>query len=213
MPLSAVADTSLVRLPRTSVKRAATFGPPPSPLQLSICRQLTFASNRASCLSTDSRPQAHRAEGIESDPQHEHLRSRRFVKRNHCGHERGHARQYRRVVVTHARLAGSQSASSAWLWPPMNGGSIPPCSLCEFWHGRERFAGQSVNCEQKKRISARSSPPSSVPSGYYPEKIRFDIGRTVWPTLARFGGSSGRRSTRTGSRYLCERRRQCGRLL
>ena len=34
-----------------------------------------------------------------------------FVRSNHCGHERGHARQYRRVVVTHARLAGSQSAS------------------------------------------------------------------------------------------------------
>jgi len=30
----------------------------------------------------------HRAEGIESDPQHEHLRSRRFVRSNHCGHER-----------------------------------------------------------------------------------------------------------------------------
>jgi hypothetical protein len=31
-------------------------------------------------------------------------------------------------VVTHARLAGSQSASRAWLWPPVNGGSIL-CSL------------------------------------------------------------------------------------
>jgi Protein of unknown function (DUF2380) len=49
----------------------------------------------------------HRAEGIESDPQHEHLRSRGFVRNNHSGHEHGHARQYRRVVVTHARLAGS----------------------------------------------------------------------------------------------------------
>jgi hypothetical protein len=64
-----------------------------------------------------TRDHRHRAEGIESDPQHEHLRSRRFVRSNHCGHERGHARQYRRVVVTHARLAGSQSASRAWLWP------------------------------------------------------------------------------------------------
>src|SRR5262249_50079678 len=34
----------------------------------------------------------YRAEGIESDPQHEHLRSRRFVRSNHCGHERGYAR-------------------------------------------------------------------------------------------------------------------------
>jgi DoxX len=59
----------------------------------------------------------HRAKGIESDPQHEHLRSGRFVRSNHCSHERGHARQYRRVVVAHARLAGSQSASRAWLWP------------------------------------------------------------------------------------------------
>src|SRR5262249_6163390 len=67
----------------------------------------------------------HRAEGIESDSQHEHLRSRRFVGSNHCGHERGHARQYRRDVVTHAQLAGSQSPSRAWLWPPGNGGSIP----------------------------------------------------------------------------------------
>src|SRR5499433_956293 len=50
---------------------------------------------------------------------------RRFVRSNHCGNERGHARQYRRDVVTHARLAGSQSASRAWLWPPVNGGSIP----------------------------------------------------------------------------------------
>ena len=58
----------------------------------------------------------HRAEGIESDPQHEHLRSRRLNRSDHCGHERGHARQYRRDVVTHARLAGSQSASRAWLW-------------------------------------------------------------------------------------------------
>ena len=49
----------------------------------------------------------------ESDPQHEHLRSRRFVRSNHRGHDRGHARQYRRVVVTHARLACSQSASRA----------------------------------------------------------------------------------------------------
>src|SRR5262249_30686313 len=70
----------------------------------------------------------HRAEGIESDPQHEHLRSRRFVRSNRCGHERGHARQYRRDVVTRARLAGSQSASRVWLWPPVNGGSIL-CSL------------------------------------------------------------------------------------
>src|SRR5262249_60981947 len=60
----------------------------------------------------------HRAEGIESHSQHEHLRSRRFVRSNHCGYERGHARQYRRDVVTRARLAGSQSASRAWLWPP-----------------------------------------------------------------------------------------------
>ena len=60
-----------------------------------------------------TRDHRHRAEGIESDPQHEHLRSRRFVRSNHCGHERGHARQYRRVVVTHTRLAGSQSASRA----------------------------------------------------------------------------------------------------
>jgi Protein of unknown function (DUF2380) len=79
-----------------------------------------------------TRDHRHSAEGIESDPQHEHLRSRRFVKRNHCGHERGHARQYRRVVVTHARLAGSQSASSAWLWPPMNGGSIPRVRFASF---------------------------------------------------------------------------------
>src|SRR5262249_50210246 len=43
-------------------------------------------------------------------------------------HERGHARQYRRDVVTRARLAGSQSASRVWLWPPVNGGSIL-CSL------------------------------------------------------------------------------------
>src|SRR6266568_4886843 len=34
-----------------------------------------------------------------------------------CG-KRGHTRQYRRVVVPHARLAGSQSASRACLWPP-----------------------------------------------------------------------------------------------
>ena len=52
-----------------------------------------------------------------SNPQHEHLRSRRLNRSDHCGHERGHARQYRRDVVTHARLAGSQSASRAWLWP------------------------------------------------------------------------------------------------
>src|SRR5262249_38308510 len=75
-----------------------------------------------------TRDHRHRAEGIESHSQHEHLRSRRFVRSNHCGHERGHARQYRRDVVTHARLAGSQSASRAWLWPPVNGGSIL-CSL------------------------------------------------------------------------------------
>src|SRR5215468_6218286 len=36
-----------------------------------------------------------------------------------------HARQYRRVVVTHARLAGSQSASCAWLWAPVNGQQRP----------------------------------------------------------------------------------------
>jgi Fe-S cluster biogenesis protein NfuA len=59
-----------------------------------------------------------------SDPQHEHLRSRRFVRSNHCGHERRHARQYRRVVVTHTQLAGSQSASRAWLWPPALSNSI-----------------------------------------------------------------------------------------
>src|SRR6516225_7620620 len=64
------------------------------------------------------RDHRHRAKGIEPDPQHEHLRSRRLVRSNHCGHERGHARQYRRDVVTRARLAGSQSASRAWLWPP-----------------------------------------------------------------------------------------------
>ena len=56
------------------------------------------------------------AKGIESDPQHEHLRPRRFVGSNDCSHERGHARQYRRVVVTHAQLVGSQSAPRAWLW-------------------------------------------------------------------------------------------------
>src|SRR5205807_517268 len=33
-----------------------------------------------------TRHHRHRAEGIESDPQHEHLRSRRFVRSNHCGH-------------------------------------------------------------------------------------------------------------------------------
>src|SRR5262245_2939463 len=58
------------------------------------------------------------------DPQHEHLRSRCFVGSNHCGHERGHAWQYRRDVVTHARLAGSQSPSRAWLWPPALSNSI-----------------------------------------------------------------------------------------
>jgi hypothetical protein len=41
-----------------------------------------------------TRDHRHRAKGIESDPQHEHLRSRRFVRSNHCGHERGYARQY-----------------------------------------------------------------------------------------------------------------------
>ena len=45
------------------------------------------------------------------------LRSRRFVRSDHCGHERRHARHYRPDVVTHARLAGSQSTSRAWLWP------------------------------------------------------------------------------------------------
>ena len=35
-------------------------------------------------------------------------------------------RQYRRDVVTRARLAGSQSASRTWLWPPALGDSIMP---------------------------------------------------------------------------------------
>ena len=58
-----------------------------------------------------------------SNPQHEHLRSRGLNRSDHCGHERGHARQYRRDVVTHARLAGLQSPSRVRLWPPAIGDS------------------------------------------------------------------------------------------
>jgi hypothetical protein len=45
-------------------------------------------------------------------------------------------------VVTHARLAGSQSASRAWLWAQVNGGSIL-CSLNVETHagGRTRRRG------------------------------------------------------------------------
>jgi hypothetical protein len=60
-----------------------------------------------------------------------------FVRSNHCGHGRGHARQYRRDVVTHARLAGSQSASRAWLWPPALSDSI---------YSRGRMPDRARNC-------------------------------------------------------------------
>ena len=67
---------------------------------------------------SQTRDHRHRAKDIESDPQHEHLRSRCIVGSNHRSHERGHARQYRRVVDTRAQLVGSQSASRGWLWSP-----------------------------------------------------------------------------------------------